>query len=96
VDIETRQMLGLGENETFYRGKGCNSCNNTGYHGRNAVSELLEITPQLAKMINMGASSQEIKQQAYTEGMKSLTQNALALARNKLTSIEEVLSVRLD
>lgn len=96
VDKETRQLLGLDENETFYRGQGCTSCNNTGYHGRYAVCELLVISPHLAKIINKGASSQELKQQAHTEGMKSLTQNAIALARKRMTSIEEVLSVRLD
>lgn len=96
VDEEARQLLGLPADEVFYRGTGCNSCNNSGYHGRTMVCELLVITPELASMINRGASSQEVKQQAINEGMKNLTRSALELARDKRTSIEEVLAVRLD
>jgi type IV pilus assembly protein PilB len=96
IDSETCHMLGLQKDDTFYRGSGCNNCNNTGYHGRSAVCELLVITPELASMINKGASSQEIKEEALKQGMKTLTQSGLELARQKLTSIEEVLSVRLE
>ncbi|MCW8928131.1 MAG: GspE/PulE family protein, partial [Gammaproteobacteria bacterium] len=96
VNDEARELLGLTENETFYYGKGCTSCNNTGYHGRSMVCELLVISPRLSSLINRGANSQEIKQAALQEGMKSLTLNALELARQKRTSIEEVLSVRLE
>lgn len=96
VDAEARELLGLAENETFYYGKGCTNCNNTGYHGRSMVCELLVISPRLSSLINRGANSQEIKQAALQEGMKNLTLNALELARQKRTSIEEVLSVRLE
>jgi type IV pilus assembly protein PilB len=96
VSAETRKMLGLGEDEVFYKGTGCNSCDNTGYHGRSAVCELLVVTPGMTTMINQGASSQEIKEEAIRQGMRSLIQNAVALARQKRTSIEEVLALRLD
>lgn len=95
LEEETRQRLGLGRSEVFYHGQGCSHCNNTGYHGRSVVCELLEITPHLANLINKGASSQAIKHGALKEGMKSLGANALELARQKRTSIEEVLSVSL-
>lgn len=96
IEEETRQRLGLDSEEIFYRGHGCSNCNNTGYHGRSVVCELLEITPHLASLINKGASSQAIKHGALKEGMKSLGANALSLARQKRTSIEEVLSVSLE
>ena len=96
VDPETRKLLGLSADEIFYKGTGCNSCNNTGYHDRNVVCELLVITPSLAAMISKGAGHQQIKTQAEKEGMKSLIMNAIELARAKQTSIEEVLSLRLD
>lgn len=96
ISAETRRQLKLKPREKFYRGIGCESCSNTGYHGRRVVCELLVITPELAAMINHGASSQEIKDEALTQKMKSLTQNAVELARSKLTSIEEVLSIRLE
>ncbi|MFO7594619.1 MAG: ATPase, T2SS/T4P/T4SS family [Pseudomonadota bacterium] len=96
IEEETRQRLGLDSSETFYRGEGCSHCNNTGYQGRSVVCELLEITPHLANLINKGAGIQAIKHGALKGGMKSLGANALGLARQKRTSIEEVLSVSLE
>jgi type IV pilus assembly protein PilB len=96
VEPEVRQILKLGADEIFYKGNGCNSCNNTGYHGRTVVSELLEITPELSTLISNGANTQAIKSFALQQGMKSLTQNAVQLARDGTTSIEEVFAVRLD
>jgi type IV pilus assembly protein PilB len=96
IEPEVRRLLRLPEEEVFYKGQGCDSCHNTGYHGRAAVCELLEITPELASHINAGATSQQIKQLALKQGMKTLTQNAITLARKKQTSIEEVFAVRLD
>ncbi len=97
VEPEIRQLLKLGDDEVFYKGSGCSSCNNSGYHGRTVVTELLEVTPSIAALINSGAATQQIKQHAQQHnGMKTLTQNAVQLARQGLTSIEEVFSVRLD
>jgi type IV pilus assembly protein PilB len=96
IEPEIRQALKLGEDETFYKGSGCNSCNNTGYRDRTVVSELLEITPELATHISSGANTQQIKSLAIEQGMKPLTQNAIALARSGATSIEEVFAVRID
>ncbi len=96
VEPEIRQALKLDEDETFYKGSGCNSCNNTGYHDRTVVSELLEVTPELANHISSGANTQQIKALAIEQGMKPLTQNAITLARSGATSIEEVFAVRLD
>ncbi len=91
-----RHMLNVSDKEVFYKGKGCDECHGTGYQGRAAVCELLEMTPQLATMINNNASSQEIRQKAHEQGMVYLTQNALELAREGITSLEEVYTVRLE
>lgn len=96
VEPEVRQALKLDAGEKFYKGGGCNSCNGTGYHGRTVVSELLEITPELSTLISNGANTQAIKSFAQQQGMKTLTQNAVELARDGETSIEEVFAVRLD
>lgn len=96
VEPEVRQILKLGEREIFYKGSGCNSCNNTGYHDRTVVSELLEITPELSNLISSGSNTQQIKAFAQQQGMITLTQNAIELARNGTTSIEEVFAVRID
>jgi type IV pilus assembly protein PilB len=95
-DPELCKQLGVREDEVFYRGAGCPSCNHTGYHGRIAVCELLPMTPMMRRLIVEGADSQTIKQAAMKEGMMTLTQHALAMAREGKTSLEEVYSIRLD
>lgn len=96
VDAEVAAILQLDPNETFYMGRGCEACNNSGYRGRLTVCEMLEVTPEIAQLINSRASSQAIKSAAVQQGMKTLTQNAIALAREGKTSIEEAFAVRLD
>ena len=96
VEPEVRQALQLGKDEVFYKGSGCPSCNNSGYKGRTVVSELLQISHELAVQISSGSTTQEIKALAIEQGMQPLTQNAVTLARSGMTSIEEVFAVRLD
>ena len=93
---EIRKELGVKKNEVFYRGTGCPSCNHTGYHGRIAVCELLPVSNEIRKLIMRGADTQQIKQQAIKDGMMTLTEHALQLAREGRTSLEEVYSIRLD
>ncbi len=96
VETELLQELHLSSDEVFYRGEGCPSCNNTGYHGRVAVCEILPVTNKIRNLITAGADSQTIKQAAVDEGMISLTEHAMMLAREGKTSIEEVYSIRLE
>ncbi len=96
VDMQVREILGVDENEVFYKGAGCHACNNTGYSGRIAVCELLEVTPRLGQLFTQGANAMQLKEVALEEGMNTLTQNALTLAREKQTSLEEVFAVRLE
>ncbi len=96
VDPEIRRDLGVGEQEKFYRGEGCLSCDFTGYHGRLAICELLPITNSMKKLITGGRDALELKEAAVKEGMTTLTQNAIKLAREGRTSLEEVYAIRLD
>jgi type IV pilus assembly protein PilB len=96
VDEEMRSALQIAADEVFYRGSGCSACNYTGYHGRVAVTELLPITPEITALVNGGCNTQTIKDAAVQQGMTTLTQNAIALARGGKTSLEEVFSVRLE
>ena len=96
IEAHIRKQLELDENEVFYKGKGCDQCHDSGYHGRAAVVELLVITPEMATRISNGANTHEIKNMALANGMKTLTSNALELARQNKTSIEEVYAVRLE
>ena len=92
------QLLGLTGKTLpdFYRGKGCDKCNNTGYKGRMVTYELLYITAEVRKAINHGADEAELTRLGCEAGMVPLTEHAMQLAREGKTSLEEVLRVRLD
>jgi type IV pilus assembly protein PilB len=71
-------------------GEGCKTCSGTGYKGRLAVFEVMELTDELKEFILSGASSLEIKREAIRQGMKTLRQSALQKLKQGVTSIEEV------
>ena len=96
VDPLVRRVLRVSESEVFQRGKGCQECNFTGYSGRLMVYELLPVTAKIADCITQRKSAREIKEVAVAEGMVTLTQCALAVARTGRTSLDEVFMVRLD
>ncbi len=96
LPAEIYQTLNVAADQIFYAGSGCSRCNDTGYLGRTPVLELLPITPRIQQLINAGASTQEIQDVALEEGMIGLSQHALALARQGLTSLKEVYSVRIS
>ncbi len=77
----------------FYRGKGCKRCNNSGYKGRIGIYEVLEISPEIQKLIMKKASSKELLDQAIAEGMLTLIEDGFIKAKNGITTIEEVLRV---
>jgi type IV pilus assembly protein PilB len=70
--------------------KGCEYCNNTGYKGRLAVHEALEMKDNIRKLILKGANSEEIKLEAINNGMRTLYEDGLVKIGKGLTSIEEV------
>lgn len=96
ISQQVRKTLRISDTEVYYRGEGCFQCNYTGYKGRVTVCEVLHITPEVTELINARASHSVILQQAITQGMTRLTDNAIRLARARKTSIEEVFSVRLE
>lgn len=75
-----------------YKGEGCDVCNGTGYKGRVAIYEVLEMSPRLRELVLKHASSDDIKAQAIKEGMKTLRMCALTKVAQGLTTIEEALS----
>ncbi len=75
---------------TFYRPKGCDRCNNTGYKGRAGVFEVLYITDKIRKIILNRGSSLDIKEVAREEGMRTLRESAVEKFKNGSTSYEEV------
>ncbi len=96
IDPAIRIELGVGPDEIFYTGAGCEHCHNTGIHGRRAVYELLTMSPQLKSLIVSHANASEIQAQAISDGMSQLTEHALNLARQRKISLQEVYRVRLE
>lgn len=96
VDHYIRANLNLSPDEKFYRGQGCEACNQMGYRGRATVCELLAVTPEIAQLINDGAPTQKLQEVAVAQGMTRLGDNAIALARAYKTSIEEIIAVQLE
>jgi len=96
VDHYIRANLNLSPDEKFYRGQGCEACNQMGYRGRATVCELLAVTPEIAQLINDGAPTQKLQEVAVAQGMTRLGDNAIALARAHKTSIEEIITVQLE
>ncbi len=77
--------------KTFYFGKGCEKCNNTGYKGRKGIYELLQVSDPIRDMINQRAPSVVLKQKAIELGMMTLRDDGLRSIYEGLTTIEEVL-----
>jgi type IV pilus assembly protein PilB len=94
-EIFTR--LGIEQGETvFYRGSGCDRCKGRGYLGRLAIIEALTVTESIRRLIMKRASAAVIKNQAVTEGMKTLRMAGIDKALEGLTTLEEVLRVAAD
>jgi type IV pilus assembly protein PilB len=70
VPADMRDALHVGAAETFWHGNGCEECSGTGYRGRIAVYELLEMSPELRNLVRTGAGHDQIEAQAI-EGMVS-------------------------
>ena len=75
---------------TIYQGKGCGTCNKSGYKGRVGLYEAMEITDELRELILVGASALELRKKALENGMISLRRSGLAKVAAGMTSIEEV------
>ena len=75
----------------FYYGKGCDTCNNTGYKGRKGIYELMKITDPIRELINERAPTVVLKQKAVELGMVTLRQDGLRSIFAGDTTIEEVL-----
>ncbi len=76
----------------FYKGEGCDKCNQTGKKGRIGIYELLTMTDDLKRAVAAGAKSDEIRELARKGGMKTLKEYAMILMAEGLTSVDEVLT----
>ncbi len=100
-DVSTEKLVeaGLSEEEASkvipVRGAGCNSCSDTGYRGRIAVYEVMELLDELKEFVLNGASALELKREAIRLGMTTLRQSALNKVMESGTTLAEVLRVSM-
>lgn len=88
-----RARLGLPAEATLYRAVGCRECRNTGYHGRRAIFEWMDVNPEVRRLVLQNASADAIRSAACRAGMRTLGSDGARLVRAGVTTIEEVLSV---
>ncbi len=97
-DIPKEALVRLGlikspdEDIVIYKAseKGCEVCNNTGYKGRTAVHEIMEIDEELRKLIIKGGTADDIRDLAVKKGMRTLYQSGLLKVKKGITSLEEI------
>ncbi len=87
LDLTPDDVMG----KKFYRGRGCASCNNTGFKGRIGLFELMMITDSLRDLVNRGASTQQLRDNALQGGMAPLRDSGLEKVYAGVTCIEEVI-----
>jgi type II secretory ATPase GspE/PulE/Tfp pilus assembly ATPase PilB-like protein len=78
------------------RGKGCTQCNGTGYRGRVALSEILQVLPDIQDLILRRASARDIRQKAVALGMQTLAADGWDKIVQGVTTVEEVTRVTFD
>lgn len=77
----------------FFRGRGCNQCNQEGYKGRIGIYESLEMNDDLAKIILENGTADDLRAYAIDHGMLTMLQDGLLKAKSGVTTIEEILRV---
>jgi type IV pilus assembly protein PilB len=87
LDLAQADLAG----KTFYRGKGCDACNNTGYKGRVGLFELMIVNDDLRDMIMRNASTDELRDAAKSYGMVSLRDAGMSAAAEGRTTLDEVI-----
>ncbi|MEA3358820.1 MAG: ATPase, T2SS/T4P/T4SS family [Thermodesulfobacteriota bacterium] len=100
ADLEGREKLRLAhfplepsEDAVFYKGKGCEECNGTGYKGRTIVYEFLTINEDIKRAIIKGESSSQIRGMAIENGMRTIEEIAYMKALEGITSVDEIIPI---
>jgi type IV pilus assembly protein PilB len=87
LELTTDQTIG----KTFYRGRGCEKCNRTGYKGRLGLFELLIMNDELRDMVMRNASTEDLREAARRNGMVTLRESGMEGVFGGLTTAEEVI-----
>ncbi len=91
AEREWYESFGGTQKETFAHGVGCNYCSGTGYRERVGVYEVLDVTNELRQLIVTGAAPQDMRDLAVSQGMRTMSHEAVALVEADITTIGEVI-----
>ena len=89
-DDEVRRAYEQNKDRMFYETAGCKDCNYTGYRGRKAITEFLDLSDHIREMILEKRPSSEIRKAAIAEGMTTLRQSAVAKVLAGETTLKEI------
>jgi type IV pilus assembly protein PilB len=87
---ESAMDPGLEHTHTFYEGAGCIECGGTGFKGRTAICELLDLTDRIRELILARRPNSEVKKAAQEEGMRFLRESAVEKVLHGLTTLREI------
>ena len=83
----------MGSETIFYKGEGCDACNNTGYKGRIGIYEIMQVDNEIQKLAERSATTDDIQAATVSKGMITLVQDGYLKALWGITTLEEVMSV---
>jgi type IV pilus assembly protein PilB len=95
--LPLRMLIDMGfspeeaDSVSVLQGRGCELCNNTGYKGRTALFEVMEVIPAIKELILQRVQSKDIKRKAMENGMITLRRSGLIKIKAGTTSVEEVI-----
>jgi type IV pilus assembly protein PilB len=98
-DVDTDALIEAGMDPAIagevvpVKGRGCRVCSETGFKGRLAIYEVMELKEELKEFVLNGASALELKREASRLGMKTLRQSALSKLQEGITTLSEVFRV---
>jgi type IV pilus assembly protein PilB len=102
IEIDHQAMADMGfspeqlANARIFKGRGCATCNNTGYKGRVALYEVMRFADELKEMVLQGASTAELKVAAIRRGMATLRAAGIKKVLEGVTTPEEILRVTMS
>jgi len=88
--VESAMDPALAATQTFYEGAGCIECGGTGFKGRTAICELLDLSDRIREMILARRPNSEVKKAAHDEGMRFLRESAIEKVLHGLTTLREI------
>jgi len=91
LDLTLEEVRG----RTFYFGKGCDQCNNTGYRGRRGIFEIMRLDDALKDLLLKQSSTNVVRDEAKKRGMRTLRDSGLMAIYDGITTIEEVVKATI-